>query len=401
MFIPPLAPRSVVVVLLPLLLWLAVACGEPDTSLEFGEVEVAAGEPIVIGLSVALTGDTSGDAQNIERGVRLAFEQAEAVKGHPLALEIADDGCSAEGSIAVARAFAPRADVAGVIGPMCSRGCVPASLVYDEAKLLMLTPSCTGSALTGQVLDTIMRVAWNGEAAAIGGARFVAGQLKAKRVYAVNDSTVYGKQQRDAFKETLKLRGGRLIADEYVQSEDWDFTHIVADVKEKQPDAVYYAGFLPAGRFLIQQLRYHGVSAPFIGSDALLDEEAFIRESNTAAQGAYLTDARSVDGKKYETFARAYQERWGADPGPWSAQAYDAAVVLIEAIKKTAELRDETLIIDRRELRDAAFRTDRHGASGKIGFWPNGERRYHDAVVAVIKRVDGNQFDEVREYELD
>ena len=401
MQIDHLAPRSILAALIPALAWLAIACGEPDTSLEFGEVVVRPGEPIVIGLSVALTGDTSGDARSIERGVRLAVEQAEAPKGHPLAVEVLDDGCSAEASVAAARAFAARSDVAGVIGPMCSRGCVPASLVYDEAKLLMLTPSCTASALTGQVMDTIMRLAWNGEAAAIGGARFAAGQLKVKRVYAVNDSTIYGKQQRDAFKETLKQRGGRLIADEYVQSEDWDFTQIVADVKEKQPDAVYYAGFLPAGRFLIQQLRYHGVSVPFIGTDALLDADAFIRESNTAAEGAYLTDARSVEGKKHEAFARAHRERWGTDPGPWSAQAYDAAVVLIEAIKKTADLRDGALVIDRRELRDAAFRTDRHGASGKLQFWPNGERRYHDAVVAVIKRADGDRFEEVREYELD
>jgi ABC-type branched-subunit amino acid transport system substrate-binding protein len=377
------------------------ACGEPDTSEDFGEVIVSAGQPIAVGVSVALTGEASGDAQAIERGVRLAVEQAGAVKGHPLAVEVRDDGCSAEGSVEVAREFGERVDVAGVVGPMCSRGCVPASLVYDDAKLLMLTPSCTASVLTGQVLDTVVRLAWNGEAAAIGGARFAAGELGAKRVYAVNDSTFYGKQQRDAFKETLKQRGGTLIADEYVQSQDWDFTTLVADIKAKAPDAIYYAGFLPAGRFLIQQVRYHGIAAPFIGADALLDVDAFIRESNTAARGAYLTDARSVEGKRYARFAQAYRERWGSDPGPWSGQAYDAAVVLIEALKKTADRRDGVLVVDRKALRDAVLETDRQGASGKIQFWPNGERKYEDAVVAVIKQADGDDFREVREYELD
>jgi ABC-type branched-subunit amino acid transport system substrate-binding protein len=377
------------------------ACGGPDTSEDFGEAVVSAGQPIAVGVSVALTGDASGDAQAIERGVRLAVEQTGAIKSHPLAVEVRDDGCSAEGSVAVARAFGERDDVAGVIGPMCSSGCVPASLVYDDAKVLMLTPSCTASVLTGQVLDTVVRLAWNGEAAAIGGAKFAAGQLKAERIYAINDSTFYGKQQRDAFKETLKQRGGTLIADEYVQSQDWDFTDLVADIKAKAPDAIYYAGFLPAGRFLIQQVRYHGIAAPFIGADALLDEDAFIRESNTAAQGAYLTDARSVEGKQYERFARAFRERWGSDPGPWSAQAYDAAVVLIEALEKTADRRDGGLVVDRKALRDAVLRTDRQGASGKIQFWPNGERKYADAVVAVIKQVDGDQFRAVREYELD
>lgn len=387
--------------LLACLAVMAAACGEPDHSNDFGTVVVPPGQPLAIGVSIALSGDSSGDAERIERGVRLAVEQVGEVKGHPIEVIVKDDGCSAEQSVAVAKAFSAMPNVAGVIGPMCSSGCVPASVIYDDARMMMLTPSCTTSVLTGQVLDTVVRLAWNGQEAAIGGAKFADKELDTSHVFAINDSTFYGKQQRDAFKEALKQRGGHLIADEYVEATDWDFTALVGQIREAQPDLIYYAGFLPAGRFLIQQIRYAGITAPFMGSDALIDVDAFIRESNGAAEDAFVTQARPVEGKKFGAFADAYRARWDEEPGPFSAQAYDAAVVLLEAVEDTAKRRDGALEIDRKALSEAVLRTDHQGASGKVRFFPNGERVPEDVVVAVIKQVRGDRFETVEEYEVE
>ena len=390
-----------ILLLMPAAALVLIACRVRDTSNDFGTIVVPPDRPLLVGVSVAQTGDVSGDAQRIERGVRLAVEQASPIRGHAVDVVVRDDGCSAEGSIEAADAFTAMPEIAGVIGPMCSRGCIPASLRYDDAKMMMLTPSCTASVLTGQVLDTVVRLAWNGEAAAIGGAKFADKELGARRVFAINDSTFYGKQQRDAFKETLKQRGGRLIADAYVEATDWDFTALVAQIKAAKPDLIYFAGFLPAGRFLIQQIRYAGITAPFMGSGTLLDVSGFIRESNSAALGAYLTDVRGVEGKTYGAFARAYRERWDEEPGPFAAQAYDAAVVLLRAAREVAGGNEGRLVLDRKALRDAVLETDRQGASGRIRFFPNGERMPEDAVVAVVRRVDGDGFVTAREYPAD
>jgi branched-chain amino acid transport system substrate-binding protein len=393
--------RLHVFVLLVCLVMVAAACGEPDHSNDFGSLVVPPGQTLGVGVSVALSGDRSGDAQRIERGVRLAVEQVGEIQGHPIDVLMKDDGCSSEQSVAVAQAFSAMPSVAGVIGPMCSSGCVPASLTYDDARMMMLTPSCTASVLTGQVLDTVVRLAWNGEVGAIGGATFADKELKASRVFAINDSTFYGKQQRDAFKEELKQRGGSLIADEYIEAVDWDFTALVGQIRAAQPDLIYFAGFLPAGRFLIQQIRYAGITTPFMGSDALIDVDAFIREANGAAEDAYVTDARPVEGKRFAAFAEAYRARWGEEPGPFSAQGYDAAMVLLEAVKDTAKNRDGALTIDRKALSDAVLDTERQGASGKVQFFPNGERMPEDVVVAVIKQVRGDRFETVKEYEAE
>jgi branched-chain amino acid transport system substrate-binding protein len=372
------------------------ACSKRDVINEYGTIEIAPGRPIIIGVSVALTGDDSGDGRAIEQGVRLAVDEVNRTTGRPIEVMVLDDGCSAEGSIAAARRFTAAAGVVGVIGPMCSRGCVPASLVYDEAKMVMITPACTASVLTGQGFETVFRVAWSDELAAAAGARFAAEALKAKRVYAVNDQTFYGKTQRDAFKVSLEERGGRLVADEKIDAGEWDFTGLVADIKAARPDLIYFGGFLPAGRFLIQQLRYAGVSAPFMAGDALADTRRFIAESNTAADGAYITDVRPAQGPSYAGFARRYRERWGDTPGGLSAYGYDAAQTLLRAVEKAAADKGGTLHIDQEKLRDAVADTDFNGASGRVQFLHTGERRV--AGVAVILRARGEGFEVVKEY---
>ena len=374
-----------------------VACGPADTSLDFGSVVTAPGEPLVIGVSVARTGDTTGDAGRIERGVRLSVEEQGAIKGHLLVVDVRADGCTAEQSVAVAETFVAMGDVLGVVVPMCSPGCVSASLVYDDAHTLMVTPSCTASVLTNQGLETVFRIAWNDELGAIGGARFAARELKAKRVYAVNDGTFYGKTQRDAFKVTLKERGGRLIADETINAAEWDFTALVADIRAAEPDMVFFGGFLPAARFLVQQLRYAGVTAPFMGGDALWDAEGFVATANGAAEGAYVTDAGPLRDTPSDDFSRRYRERWGEDPGPFSALGYDAAHLILRAAEKTARTRDGGVLIDRRSLRDKVLQSDYTAATGRLRFFPSGERR--GSASAVVRRVENGAFVVVTEFE--
>ena len=386
----------VIMVALTAALLCTAACSRRDVINEYGTIAIAPGRPIIVGVSVALTGDGSGDARAIEQGVRLAVDEAGRINGHSLEVKVLDDACSAEGSIAAARGFTATAAVVGVVGPMCSRGCVPASLAYDAAKLIMISPACTASVLTGQGFETVFRVAWNDELAATAGARFTIDDLKAKRVYAINDQTFYGKTQRDAFKVSLEERGGRLVADEKIDAADWDFTALVADIKAARPDLIYFGGFLPAGTFLIQQLRYAGVSAPFMAGDALLDTHRFITESNTAADGAYITDARPMQGPSYAEFARRYRERWREAPGGLSAYGYDAAQTLLRAVEKTASARSGALQIDQKALREAVADTDFNGASGRVQFSHTGERRV--AGVAVILRVSDGRFEVVKEY---
>lgn len=377
---------------------LLAACGETTTE-PFGTLSVPAGEPLVIGLSLDQHGARAGDARTIERAVRLAVEQFEQDRALPLRIEIRDDGCDPRRAYAVAEEFATVPGIAGVIGPMCSGACVEAARAYDEAKLLMLTPSCTGHTVVNQGLETVYRVAWSGDLGPVYGARYAAGELKARRVYAVNDYTFYGKTQRDAFKTQLEDRGGDLIADEILDGAEWDFTSLVADIKAARPDLIFYGGYLPAGRFLIQQLRYAGVTAPVMVGDALRDAAGFIGTADGAAEGVYVLDAEPLHGKNWDAFARAYRERWDEEPGAFGGQGYDAARVLLRALEKTVQRDGRGYRVDREKLRDKVGRTDMQGATGRVRFFPNGERVAGG--VPVVLQVENGVFVEVKRYKAE
>jgi branched-chain amino acid transport system substrate-binding protein len=170
---------------------------------------------------------------------------------------------------------------------------------------------------------------------------------------------------------------------------------MVRSIAAARPDLVFYAGFLPAGARLLQQLRAAGLSAPFMAGDALRSD-AFVQQAGAAAEGAYLCDARPLEGDGYAEFARRYRERWGDDPGPFSAQAFDAMTALLRALDRTAERHGDALLLDRRDLLDTLMDTDfKSGASGRIRFYPNGDRQ--KVAHLVVFQVRERRFEQVYE----
>lgn len=374
-----------------------VACGEPDRSEAWGGIALDQREPLRIGLSLALTGDDTGDAQRIERGVRLALEERGTVRGWPVELLLIDDGCSESGSIAAAERFIALPAVAAVIGPMCSRGCVPASRLYEQAKLVMVTPSCTAPALTVQGYGTVLRVIPNGVVQAIAQAKFVTGELNAARVHLVDDRTVYGTDLRLFLKGNLETRGATVTGRSTVEADGSGLDATLAQITATRPDAVAFAGFLPAGRRLLVALREAGLTLPVLGPDALAtgDPAALVDPAGVT----YLSEVLPIEGKAYPAFARRYTDRWQEPPGPYAAQGYDAALAVLRALDKIAIASGERLTVDRRKLRIALGRIDFRGATGRVRFLPNGDRRAEADMT--ISRLMNATLTPVRTYELE
>lgn len=394
----PLRCRSLVYGSLLLFAIIAlIACGEPDRSDEWGHVDLTRGEPLRIGLSLALSGDESGDAGRIERGVRLALEEHGPVRGWPVELVLIDDGCSEAGSLAAAQRFTEMSDVAAVIGPMCSRGCVPASRLYEAAKLIMVTPSCTAPALTVQGYGTVIRVIPNGVVQAIGQAKYVTGELGATRAFLIDDRTAYGTDLRLFLKGNLETRGATIVGRAAVEPDGTGAPAAVAALVAARPDVVAYAGFLPAGRVVLDALRAAGVGAPFLGPEALLagDPPGLV----DPAGATYVSEVLPVEGKRYPQFSRLYTERWGEPPGPYAAQGYDAARAVLRALDKSVSVRGDRLRMERRPLRLAFGRLDFQGATGRVRFLPNGDRRA-EAEMVIARLVDG-ALAPVKTYELE
>ncbi|HEX2172874.1 MAG TPA: ABC transporter substrate-binding protein, partial [Dehalococcoidia bacterium] len=110
------------------------------TGADWGTVTVRPGDPIKLGFVAALSGEYAGLGIDEQRGVELAVEDMSQVKGFPVQVQVEDDGCSADGATAAARKIAADPQIVGVVGHLCSNASVPASTVYEQSRIVMISP---------------------------------------------------------------------------------------------------------------------------------------------------------------------------------------------------------------------------------------------------------------------
>jgi branched-chain amino acid transport system substrate-binding protein len=382
---------------LALLLVGGAACGDDadGEDEEWGTVVIDQGQPIKLGLSASLSGGTANLGRQIEKGARLALEEKGSIKGFRLELEAQDDTCNNQGSVSVANKFVSDARIVGVIGPMCSSGCVPAASVYNDKKMMQISPSCTGIAVVQQGSEVTFRTAWNDTVQGDGQAQYAKDELKVKKVFAVNDQSIYGRGLKDVFKKTFEGGDRKVVADEAITVGDKDFSALVSKIKSSGADMVYFAGFIPEGTLLLQQIRQGGVTVPFMGGDGIEDQKDFVEAAGQAAEGAYISNGNPQKGKTYDDFAAKYKAKWNEDVGVFSPQAYDAAQIILRAVEKVAKESGGKLEIDRKALRDEIAKVDHDGVTGRIQFEKDGDRR--GGTGTVIQQVKNGKIEKVKE----
>jgi branched-chain amino acid transport system substrate-binding protein len=341
----------------------------------------------------ALSGAVASLGIPIKDAAVLAIEEKGEILGHKLLADAQDDGCAAEPSVTVARRFTADKLVVGVIGSMCSSGTIPASDVYAEAKMVMISPSSTAPNVTGRGLENVFRTAWNDEIQGAGQAKFARDKLGADTAVLIHDKSPYGQGLMEVFRKRFEELGGKVAAFEAIEVGQTDFSALVSKIKPLEPDVIAFGGFIKEGSLLVKQLREAGVEASFLGADGI-DDDKFVEGAGKAAEGVYISNGQALKGPGYESFAAKWKEKFGKDPGVFTPQAYDAARVLISALEQVAQkMPDGSLVIGKKALRDAVARTRMEGASGPVAFKPNGDREL--AAEVVIKQVENGKRDKI------
>ena len=363
---------------------------------ETGAVEADGDEALVVGVATELSGALAREGRSIANGAVLAAERFGPVYGHRVEVDVADGGCEPREAEETVGRFLNAPRLVGVIGPVCSAGCVAAVGVLKQPDVPMLTPRCTDIAVTRQGYGGVFRTSWSDGAEAAGASEFAKDDLGIRRAFLVDDGTVYGRGMREAFKAFFGK--GRLAGNLEALTGSEDYGPVIRSIQKSNAGMVYYAGFAEDAARFVSQLRRAGVTVPVFAPDAVKDEQAFIAAAGETAEGVYVTEVVPETGRSYADFARAYQERWGEPPGAYAAEAYDAMMVLLEAVEKTERQRHGRLRIDRSDLIGSLARTDIKGASGRIRYRPGGDR-VEGATVRVL-HARGGRFVEQKVIEF-
>jgi branched-chain amino acid transport system substrate-binding protein len=330
-----------------------------------------------------LTGPEAVVGVPMMQAVALAIEEANERAGLPFLVELLalDDEANPTTAQNLAKTLVENRAVVGVVGHKNSGPSAAAGPVYAAGGVPQITQSSTNSDLAHRGWQTFFRVCADNDRQGKAAARYALDTLKVRRVAAVHDNTDYGRPLAETFVSTVGQAGQEVVLVEAIELGQRVFGDTVARLNEAACDLVFFGLTEIESSFLARELRAAAVEAHLFGADGGR-LSPFPQLAGEAANGCYETYA-GVDpatSTPAQEFVRAYEKRYGGCPifGP---EAYDAACILIEALRRSGVPDRAALLAEIRAMEGF------DGATGKISFEPNGNRR--DASVTIWQVIDG------------
>ena len=346
---------------------------------EFGCVELAEGDPLLVGTALSITGDTSALGIDSQYGAQVAADEnaaAGGVLGHEIEFIHEDAGCgdAATGQTA-AQALVANEGLVAVIGTTCSRTAVPAAPVLAAEGIPLISSSNTSPTLTDPENEEYagefyLRTAHNDLIQGAAMASFACEQGFATAA-TIHDGSTYADNLRAVFEEEFASQcEGEIVAQEAIAVGDVEFSNVLGPIADVGPDFLYYPIFHPEGTFITQQAREIPEldDTQLAASDGLLGLQDLIDQAGEAAEGMIMSGPACAGDQYTNEFLPAYNELSGEELplSVFHCHAYDAMNMIIASIEDVAiEGEDGTLYIPRQALRDSLFSTS--GFEGLTG----------------------------------
>ena len=361
-----------------------IACSKPAPPPPPAATAPIAPQVVKIGHVGPLTGAIAHLGKDNENGARLAIEEANAkgveIGGKKVKFEMLaeDDQADPKVGTTVAQKLID-AKVVGIVGHLNSGTTIPASALYEQAGVPMISGSATNPKLTEQGFKVTFRVVGRDDQQGPAVANYLLAEVKPKKVAVIDDATAYGEGLANEVEKTLKAAGVSVLAREKGTDKTADWKAVLTKIKGKKPDAVFYGGMDATGGLLLKQARELGIKAIFsFGDGACTDKMAEL--GGAAAEGMLCSQAGLPVQAANKKFLDAYKAKFNVDPILYAPFTYDAANLLIEAMKKAGSSEPAKYLP---ELAKISF----DGASGHIEFDAKGDRK--DAEMTIFTMKDG------------
>jgi branched-chain amino acid transport system substrate-binding protein len=247
----------------------AVGCGPSGSG---------GGSEVKIGHVGPLTGGIAHLGKDNENGARLAIEEANAAKTKidgkevKFTLVAEDDQADPKVGTTVAQKLVD-AKVVGVVGHLNSGTSIPASPIYNQAGIPVISGSATNPKLTEQGFKTQFRVVGRDDQQGPAIASYLATNTKPQTVAVIDDATAYGEGIANEVEKTLKAAKINVLPREKGTDKTTDWKAVLTKLRGRNPDAVFYGGMDATGGPLLKQGRELGIKAVFsFGDGACTDK---------------------------------------------------------------------------------------------------------------------------------
>ena len=362
----------------------------------------AADQTLVVGLDLPLTGAGADAAILIRDGVETAIDMLNGrggVAGYRFSLMTLDDATATAGqydpaqAATNARKIVSDPAVIAAIGPENSGSGKAMSPILSRGGLATITPSATNPDLTSPkfaaqyrpagpavFFRTVTTDAYQGPSMV----NFFQQTLKKKSVFILDDSGAYGVGLADAFEAHARATGLTVLGRDRVDPRQADYSAIFTKIKALAPDALYCGADEQAGVKLVKQSYDIVPRVVKGGGDGFFSPEITVGAGFPAAENWYVTVASPhvIGEPAAASFVKAFEAKYSHQPSDYTFTAYDAMLVIADAVARVASKGAVT----RAAMRDAIATAKVQTLQGEVSFDENGDLASRTVSIYQIKQ---------------
>ena len=368
------------------------ACGGVECEDEWGCATIEKGQTIKVGYVGPTTGDYSSFGIDMGRGAELAVVDHPTIQDFEVELLIEDTQGTPEQGASVANMFAADPQVVAIDGHTFSGSTEVAIPIYEDAHIVMMSPSATNPDLTKLGSEIFNRVAFHDEMQGEFAANYIYDQLGVRKVAIMHDGGAYGQGLAEMMGGFFEGLGGEVVANEPITPGETDYSAPLAAVASAGPELIYYGGYDSDAAVLVTQMAAAGLTdAKFFGCDGTYGVN-YIDLAGGAAEGTFSTYVPIPESEAFTQFRADYQAAYGDEQGklsPFSPHAYDALAILLDSVEAVAIESGSSLLIPRKALAEQVRATANYDAlTGSITCSDTGECAAASILFMIVENGD-------------
>ena len=295
---------------------------------------------------------------------------------------LADDRENPEIAQKIAIEFTKNKDILGVVGHYASDTTLAAGEIYDKEKLVAISPVSTSVKLS-DFSDYVFRTVPSDSIAAKALADYMLDEMGQKKVAVFfNAKSGYSRSLKSEFSISVFAKGGDIVAEFNFSKSGFDAYKKVNEANEKGAQVLMLAASVSTIDEALQVVSVNRKKLPLLGGDDVYTPKTLTIHPQFS-EGMIIAIPWHIDRVMEPDFSSLSKKLWRTSRVSWrTILAYDATKSLIAAIEINPT-RDGI----KEELSNPDFSIT--GASGKIEFFPWGDRK---SKVQLVRLVKSNNF---------
>ncbi len=313
------------------------------------------GETITIGAIFAVTGPASFLGAPEAKTAQMMIDEINGsggIGGKQLKLVIKDSAGNPEKAISFAKQLIEEEKVFAIVGPSTSGETMKIKSICEDARTILI--SCAAAEL---IVNPVAKYVFKSPQKDSHAAEKIFDVMKKKgitKIGVVSSNDGFGVAGKEQLEKLAPAKGITILISEVYDKKATDLTGVLTKLKGKNVQAVVNWSIVPAQSIVAKNMKQLNMAVPLFQSHGFGNIK-YVKEAGEAAEGIIFPSGRlliaeSLPGNHPQKallmkYKKDYESKYGEDASTFGGHAYDAVLVLIEAIKKAGA--------DKEKVRDA------------------------------------------------